>query len=227
MKIQLLLYILFFTISTVVKGQSIEKADSSVTIKPLVAIKFAPISLLNPDTNLEFQIEYFTKNKSSVELSYGFGDNTIFKGSDRLYTRLYRLEFKRYLRPFTTKKRSSPFFGTELTYKNALINKIGYKKTADNTFDPENSIDYQLDVNFAAARLKYGFTHFNKVGLPVFSSFIGVGIGYFNNLEIGLPMGYLRGDTDGQNIFDRFEGTRTTLSLTAGISIGVGFFRKH
>lgn len=105
-------------------------------------------------------------------------------------TAIYRVEYKKYLRPFTNVRRAVGYFATELSHKDVLVNKIGYRKNGNNLVDLKDEASYQLDINFTAIRLKYGYTFFGERGFPVFNAFIGTGVGYTNNQNLNLPSGY-------------------------------------
>lgn len=197
----------------------------TVLVKPLLAFKFAPLGVLAPDPNFQFQAEYFITETKSIEVGFGIGSNRTFKESSNAATRIYRIEHKWYFRPFTTERRSVGYFATELMHKDMLIDKIAYK-TSDDFLDTEDKVDFQLDANFTAIRLKYGYTFFGEKGIPVFNAFIGAGAGLSNHRNLTLPTGYIE-DNFRTNFFRRTEGSRIALSAHAGISFGFGIARKN
>jgi hypothetical protein len=205
---------------------SVVAQQDTVLIKPLIAVKLAPFGLLAPDPNFQFQAEYFTRQSSSFEIGLGLGSNSTFKESDKQSTAIYRVEYKRYLQPFTNVKRAVGYFATELSHKDVLVSKVGYRKGGNNLLDLKDQANYQLDVNFTAIRLKYGYTFFGEKGFPIFNAFVGVGIGYTNNQNLNLPSGYGE-EKFGMDLFRRYEGTGISLSLHGGVSLGAGLTRRR
>jgi hypothetical protein len=199
--------------------------QDTILVKPLLAFKFAPLGVLAPDPNFQFQAEYFTRKNSSVEIGFGIGSGKTFKESRKEATTIYRIEYKRYLRPFTTARRAAGYLATELSHKDILINEVVFKKGTDNFIDTKDRVDYQLDANFTAIRVKYGYTFFGEQGVPVFNAFAGIGVGYRNHRNTNLPPGYVQDDF-GMNLLRRAEGSGVALSLHGGLGFGFGFTRK-
>lgn len=206
--------------------QHLANQKDTTLVRPLLAFKFAPLGVLASDPNFQFQAEYFTRLRSSVEIGLGIGSNRTFKESSKESTRIYRIEYKKYFRPFTTERRAVGYFATELSHKDILINEVAYKIAADNFTDFNEPLDFQLDANFTAVRIKYGFTFFGEQGLPIFNTFFGIGVGYKNHRNIGLPLGYKQDDF-GMDLLRRTEGTGMALSVHGGISFGFGVTRRN
>ncbi|MCP9766559.1 hypothetical protein EGI22_01475 [Lacihabitans sp. LS3-19] len=190
---------------------------------PKFAIKYNPIPLfLEYDLHYQFVGEYFIDAKQSVQFTYGFGNHRILKNSENDKMSMFRLEYKRFFRPFNPQKKARGYWGPEIMYKRALVPE-----------DASPAIGFNLPpyprhffVNVAAFHLKLGREHIDLKNFPVFEAFFGAGVRGFNNFLGYTPSsGYEKG-YPASGMFGRSPGKGITPSAVIGIGIGFGKWRK-
>lgn len=215
-KMKKILFLLF--ISASVFGR-----NSNDTI-PKFAVKFNPIPLfLEYDIHFQFVGEYFFDARQSVQASFGFGNHKMLKNSINDKMNMFRLEYKKFFRPFSPQKMTRGYWGPEIMYKRVL--------------EPDDAIaayGYNLPpyprhffVNVAALHIKLGREHINIKSFPVFDAFLGLGVrGYYNFQGYTPPTLYQKG-FDSRGMLSRSPGRGIYPSAVIGIGVGFGKWKGN
>lgn len=191
-------------------------SQDTTIILPKYAIKFRPFSMVNIDPTIQAQVEFFSSPNNSLQISYGYGSNRLFKKSRNEFAHQIRLELKKYYKTIDMHNPWGGYFAGELVYKKVHQNEIATYLLDENISNPKTD-EYIVNVNVWALHLKYGQTYIMK-GVPVLDAFIGIGTRYHYNYDQGLKAGYA---FTYYSSYNRLAGKGFHPSFTIGVGIGM------
>ncbi|MCP9762133.1 hypothetical protein EGI31_04140 [Lacihabitans soyangensis] len=168
--------------------------------------------------------EYFIDAKRSAQFTFGFGNKAIFKKEEYNVVYMARLEYRKFSKPFSSKKNGRNYWATELMYKHveepfspvtAPTDILGYTQPPYFT---------KFFVNVLASHIKIGREYIDMQYFPAFDIFLGLGVRAYHNYIGYTPPGYSRG-FDG-SMFGRTSGTGVFPSAVVGVGIGIGKWKR-
>lgn len=210
------------------------QAQDSISVKKELyppAIKFSPLSLLDPLKSVQFALEHQLKPKMSLqhELGYIFSYQEPFEFQEDSYaqTRGIRIrnEFRRYFYPYGAGLEGF-YFAPEFLYNFMRFSKsasVGRSCTDDWTCQYYEYMNYRVQKQVFAMHIKFGYQEliFNRL---IFDIYAGLGGRHVKELNVHPPNGLQPNDR-----FD-FDGEKyisTWPSVSFGFKLGYLLYRKQ
>ncbi len=188
--------------------------------KPALAIYISPLQTIGVDPTLTFGTEIVFESSQSLLLSYGYGSKEVFKDNRNLAAHKFGIGYKKFLKELSINQKGGIYWGTEYVYKKALQGTTAHKLDEQSS-DP-TSLEYIVNVNVHALRMKLGATFFPQI-FPYVDASFGLGIKYFDNYNQNLPNGF---SFSTPTMYNRLASTGIAPSINLDIKAGLGFWKK-
>ncbi len=190
---------------------------------PFFALKFNPMhSLIDEHRHYSVSGEYFLKSNRSLMFTVGLANNKILKNANSYRAFLFRLEYRKFLKPFSNINQGRGYWGKEIMYKNAI---------EPYQFFDFNQANYPLintakSINVLAAHIKIGRVFVSKVGFPTVDFYFGLGGRTYYNFRNDSNFFKSQTMPIGEGFFWNTIGKYTTPSAVFGIGIGYGKWKR-
>ena len=152
----------------------------------------------------------------------GFGNDKVVKNANFYRAYLFRLEHRKFLKPFSNLKQGRGYWGKEIMYKNA-IEPYPYFDRNQANFPLINSA---MSVNTLVAHIKIGRLYVSKGGFPTVDFYFGLGGRAYYNFRNDSDFFKNQPFPNGDVILGQSLGKYILPSAVFGIGIGFGKWQK-